>query len=113
MVAVASSYMEFTLGKTSLLDDICGREAAVDRIADFDLQCRMSDAKAIVEFVRKLIEERVTRMATGHNQVNSHCDRCRAQRPDMEIVDGTYARAVPKPFCDCLPVDGVRHSIER
>ena len=99
--------------KANTLDDICGRKAALDCVANFNLQGGVCNAEAIAEVVRELIEKRVAWMTAGHHQVDRHCDRCRAQPPYMYIGLRTDARASLPPSRDGLSVHRGGHGIER
>lgn len=82
------------------------------RVTRLDLHRGMVDVVAVMQFLSQLMQESVTRMAVGHDEVHGKGRFRSAHRPDMQIVDILHAGQGAQIFTHRTEFDIGRHAVE-
>ena len=57
----------------------------------FDLDSGVTNAEIMFKLMREMVEEAIAGMAAGHDKMGSEGGLGRADRPDVEIMNGLHS----------------------
>jgi hypothetical protein len=78
---------------------------------DLDLQSRVPNAEAGLQFLLRLGQEAVARMSVRHDEMSGECRLGGAHCPDMEMMDAGDARQRLQGFSDLGHGNAARHAV--
>jgi hypothetical protein len=92
-------------------NDVIGFEGAEDALVHFHLNCRVANAKMLVQIERKPYEKFITGMTARHQTMTAQGRLGRADRPDVQIVNSGHPWLSLEKAADLLRRDPDRHRV--
>ena len=80
-------------------------EPAGDVLINLYLNGRVRNPEAILKFMAKLCYRCIARMTCRHHAVTRQSGLSRADRPDMQVVNVSYARLLTNKCADLIEID--------